>query len=65
LKPAPTIIAICLIGAGSFTSIIMLIAELKLEHDLLVFNWNYIQIWAYKENKKFKSIINRIEQLTT
>jgi len=43
----------------------MLIAELKLEHDLLASNWNYIQIWAYKENTKFKSIINRIEKLTT
>jgi len=41
LKPAPAIIAICLMGVGSFTSIIMLTAELKLEHDLLASNWNY------------------------
>jgi hypothetical protein len=38
LKPAPAIIAICLIAAGAFTSIIMLTAELKLERDLLASN---------------------------
>jgi len=43
----------------------MLTAELKLEHDLLVSNWNYLQIRVYKEIAKFKSIINRIEKLTT
>jgi hypothetical protein len=65
LKPAPSIIALCRIGAGSFTSIIMLTTELKLEHDLLASNWNYIQIWVYQENAKFSNILNRIEKLTT
>jgi hypothetical protein len=38
LKQAPSIIANYLMGVGSFTSSIMLTAELKLEHDLLASN---------------------------
>ena len=50
---------------GSFTSIIMSTAELKLEHDLLASNWNYEEICVYQENEKFSNIFNRIEKLTT
>jgi hypothetical protein len=52
-------------GVGSFTSIIMLTAELKLEHDLLASNWNYKEICVYQENEKFSYNLNRIEKLTT
>jgi hypothetical protein len=43
----------------------MLIADLKLDHDLFASDWNYEQICAYQENQKFSSILNRIEKLTT
>jgi len=65
LKQAPSIIVFALIGAGSFTPIIMLTAEFKLEHDLLASNWNYKQIYVFQENAKFSSILNGIEKPTT
>ncbi len=65
LKLAPSIIVMWLYEDGTSTSIIMLTASLKAEHDFVAYNWYDKQNRVSQKDDKYCNILNGIDKLTT